>query len=336
MMEGVAKDVDDAIEVIDEVTEDQDEKNFLKREELLMDNMKPIVNITQMSEKIPIVVVTRMSKQDINRPTSIRPTAGSCQTSIAQTPQRNRFPDTTSRQENINNKDENGRERILPPPVQGLSHKLRLSKVHFNQKQKFKKHQKQHGRAPLRVTDGNTEGIKMLDFKRPKLETEPEMPDTTLRHHNRAQSLKDYYGYQCRRCFEWYTTKEDLNLHSCRNKMPLNTDDNGLTMSIYACRFCGCFEHTKDAIQPHVNRCKNFQFQAQLSNFKIYSTSTPSEGSISDIEDSITSSRIRRRKTLSTKEDSTCSQCDLVSTNILKDIAKVPNFSQCRKFILLG
>merc|ERR1711994_256926 len=66
-----------------------------------------------------------------------------------------------------------------------------------------------------------------------------------------------HYGYQCRRCFDWFDTKSDLNHHNCTKRYLMSENGN---ISIYVCKFCGCFEHNKDDIHPHVERCKTFGF----------------------------------------------------------------------------
>ena len=184
----------------------------------------------------------------------------------------------------------------------------------------------------INVIDGNTNGIDIIDLKKEVVDIDsdttcseksvkikpPKRSDmvrplavSKLKEKARSYKVPGHYGYQCRKCFDWFDTKLDLNNHACTKRYLMSENGN---MSIYACKFCGCFEHTKTAIQPHVDRCKTFGFSHLYHSEGIVSQQQVS----SDMDnDSMAGGRKGRkrpnRQTLSSKEESTCSQCNYVS-----------------------
>ena len=185
----------------------------------------------------------------------------------------------------------------------------------------------------INVIDGNTNGINIIDLKKeamdvddsdtgnseksdmvkPKKHTHvarPMIPNNIKDKAKPNKASAGHYGYQCKRCFDWFDTKLDLNHHNCTKRYLMSEDGN---MSIYVCKFCGCFEHDKSAIQPHVDRCKTFGFSNLYSSEGMISQQQGSATKQNDIRVSRNGRKRPNRQTLSSKEESTCSQCNFVS-----------------------
>ena len=91
--------------------------------------------------------------------------------------------------------------------------------------------------------------------------------------------------------------------------------ENG-NMPIYVCKFCGCFEHSKDAIQPHVERCKTFGFTRLYHSEGVVGAQQQQASDSFKNENQMATKKGRQRpnrQTSSSKEESTCSQCNYVS-----------------------
>jgi hypothetical protein len=192
----------------------------------------------------------------------------------------------------------------------------------------------------INVIDGNTNGIDITDLKREVVDVDSDTtthseksdkirpskrssivrPSTinTLKEKckssmsAKSSKLPGHYGYQCRRCFDWFDTKSALNNHNCTKRYLMSENGN---ISIYVCKFCGCFEHNKDEIQPHVERCKTFGF----TNLYHSEGFLDQQQNCSSGDDNIATRKGRKRpnrQTLSSKEESTCSQCNYVSQKI--------------------
>ena len=185
----------------------------------------------------------------------------------------------------------------------------------------------------INVIDGNTNGINIIDLKKEAMDVDdsdtgnseksdmlkltkhahvirPLIPNNMKDKSKTNKAAAGHYGYQCKRCFDWFDTKPDLNHHNCTKRYLMSEDGN---MSIYVCKFCGCFEHDKSAIQPHVDRCKTFGFSNLYSSEGIISLQQGSATKHDDMRVSRNGRKRPNRQTLSSKEESTCSQCNFVS-----------------------
>ena len=186
----------------------------------------------------------------------------------------------------------------------------------------------------INVIDGNTNGIDIIDLKKEPVDTDSESiyseksdkgkpsskskqnrlisSSSNFKEKSRSPKVAGHYGYQCRRCFDWFDTKLNLNNHNCSRRYLMSENGN---MPIFVCKFCGCFEHNKEKIKPHVERCKTFGFTRLYHNEGVTEAIKQQSSNEIKSEEEISSRQSRKRpnrQTSSSKEESTCSQCNNV------------------------
>lgn len=63
-------------------------------------------------------------------------------------------------------------------------------------------------------------------------------------------------GFQCWQCLHWYKTKDELTVHSCMQKLQMDSE------IAFVCQYCGCCNEDIKWVRKHVEKCRNYGLAA--------------------------------------------------------------------------